>query len=59
LRSYRRKRPGEGVTYRRGDVVHERVTGEALAAEPRPGLLERKFLIFKPVDYSRPKVCTH
>jgi hypothetical protein len=59
LRAYLRKRPGEWVTYRRGDVVHERVTGEALAAEPRPGLLERKFLIFKPVDYSRPKVCTH
>jgi hypothetical protein len=59
LREFLRERPTEWVTYRRGDVLHERVTGEALGAEMRPSLLERKFLIFKPVDYSRPKVCTH
>jgi hypothetical protein len=27
--------------------------------EPKPNLLERKLLIFKTVDFDRPKACTH
>jgi hypothetical protein len=47
------------VTFRRNGVLHEKVTAATLAHSPEPNLLERKFLIFKPVDFDRPKVCTH
>ena len=46
------------VTYRRNGQVFERVTAATLGV-PKPNLLERKFLIFKTVDFDRPKVCTH
>lgn len=36
----------------------ERVTAATLGTE-RPSLAERKFLMFKDVDFDRPKVCTH
>jgi hypothetical protein len=46
------------VTYRRNGKVYEKVTAATLDAPP-PTLLERKFLIFKTVDFDRPKACTH
>jgi hypothetical protein len=36
----------------------EKVTAATLG-EPKPNLLERKLLIFKTVDFDRPKACTH
>lgn len=51
--------PQHWVTYRHKGQVFERVSGQAFAKEPAPNLLERKFLIFKTVDFDRPKVCTH
>jgi hypothetical protein len=47
------------VTFRRDGVLHEKVTAATLAHLPKPNLLERKFLLFKAVDFDRPKVCTH
>jgi hypothetical protein len=47
------------VTFRRNGVLHEKVTAATLAHLPKPNLLERKFLIFKTVDFDRPKTCTH
>lgn len=37
---------------------YDRVTAATFPLE-RYGLLERRLLIFKPVDYTRPKACTH
>jgi hypothetical protein len=59
LQQYLRANPQHWVTFRRDGVVHERVTAASIAHLPQPNWLERKFLIFKPVDFDRPKVCTH
>lgn len=53
-----RGEPGMWVTYEVGGQRFERVT-DATFAGHRPNLIERKLLDFKPVDWSRPKVCSH
>jgi hypothetical protein len=50
--------PQHWVTYRRNGQVFEKVTAATLGV-PKPNLLERRLLIFKAVDFDRPKVCTH
>lgn len=46
------------MTYVKDGETITRVNASTFADEI-PNLLERKFLIFKLVDFSRPKVCTH
>jgi hypothetical protein len=54
-----RKKPDHWVTFELNGVRHERATAASIGAQSHANALERKLLIFKPVDYSRPKVCTH
>lgn len=54
-----RRNPGEWMTYRRDGELHTRVTADAFAPEEHANPIERAFLVFKPVDFRRPKVCTH
>ena len=54
-----RKKPGQWVTYELNGVRHERATAESIGAYTHANAWERKLLIFKPVDFTRPKVCTH
>jgi hypothetical protein len=58
LTQYLRWNPQHWVTYRRNGQLFEKMT-IATINEPKPNLLARKFLIFKTVDFDRPKVCTH
>lgn len=53
------KKPGHWVTFELNGVRYERATASSLGSHMHSNALERKLLIFKPVDYSRPKVCTH
>ena len=53
------EKPDQWVTYELNGVTHERVTAAAIDAQNHANAWERKLLIFKPVDYARPKVCTH
>ncbi|WP_080578872.1 thiol-disulfide oxidoreductase [Sinorhizobium fredii] len=53
-----RWKPEAWVTYVKDGETVTRATAATLADE-MPSLLERKLLIFKLVDFSRPKVCTH
>ena len=53
------KKPEHWVTYELNGVRHERATAASIGAHHHANAWERKLLIFKPVDYSRPKVCTH
>ena len=57
LQEYLRRHPSEWVTYDLHGVRHEQVTA-ADVREPA-AWWERSFLIFKPVNFARPKVCTH
>jgi hypothetical protein len=59
LHQHLRRNPQHWVTFRRNGQLHERATAATIAHLPKPNLLERKFLIFKTVDFDRPKVCTH
>lgn len=59
LHQFLRRNPDQWVTYRRNGVLHQKETAATLAHMPRPNLIERRFLIFKPVDFDKPKVCTH
>lgn len=54
-----RKKPEHWVTYELNGVQHEKATAASLGAATHASLLERKLLIFKPVNFARPKVCTH
>ncbi|MBL8271079.1 hypothetical protein [Steroidobacter sp.] len=54
-----RKKPDQWVTYELNGVRHEKATAESLGAATHASFWERKLLIFKPVDFARPKVCTH
>jgi hypothetical protein len=58
LAQYLRKNPDQWVTYDLNSVRHEKVTASSPDL-PALGWWERTFLIFKPVDFNRPKVCTH
>ncbi|MDK1387889.1 thiol-disulfide oxidoreductase [Sinorhizobium sp. 8-89] len=58
LKRQLRWNPQAWVTYVQEGATVTRATAASLAAE-MPNILERKLLIFKLVDFSRPKVCTH
>jgi hypothetical protein len=53
-----RRHPDQWVSYVRDGQLIERATAADLG-QNAPTLLERKLLIFKPVDPARPKPCTH
>ena len=56
---YLHKHPDTVVTYEDGSGIHElNPAADALKDHPLPWLL-RKLLVFKSVDFQRPKVCTH
>lgn len=59
VQQYLRANPQQWITFRRDGVLHERATAAAIAHLPQPSWFERKLLVFKPVDFDRPKVCTH
>ena len=59
VNEYLRRNPHHWLTYDLRDVRHERVTAAALGSQHHANWFERTFLIFKPVDYARPKKCTH
>lgn len=50
--------PGMWVTYQMNGRVYERVTLDTFPGD-KPSWLERKILDFKPIDWTRPKPCTH
>lgn len=53
------KNPNLSVTYQIGDEVrHLERAGDALPGHEQPVVLQ-KLLPFKPVDFNRPKVCSH
>jgi hypothetical protein len=54
-----RKKPEHWVTYELNGVRHEQATAQSLGAFTHASFWERKLLIFKHVDFARPKVCTH
>lgn len=59
LKERLRKKPDQWVTYELNGVRYEKATAQSLSAFTHASFLERKLLIFKPVDFARPKVCTH
>jgi len=50
--------PGMWVSYELNGQLHKRVTADTFTGH-RPNWFERKVLDFKPIDWSRPKPCTH
>ncbi len=50
--------PNMWVTYEMGSQRFERVTAATYTGH-RPNWIERKLLVFKPIDWARPKVCSH
>jgi len=59
LQQYLRANPREWVSFRRRGVLYEKASAASIAQLRQPSWLERKFLLFKTVDFDRPKVCTH
>ena len=59
LKERLRKKPEHWVTYELNGVRYEKATAQSLGAFTHASFWERKLLIFKPVDFARPKVCTH
>lgn len=59
LRERLRNKPQHWVTYELNGVRYERATAQSTGALTHANAWERKLLIFKPVDFARPKVCTH
>jgi hypothetical protein len=59
VNEYLRKNPQHWLTYDLNGMRYERVTAAALGSQRHANWFERTFLIFKPVDYARPKRCTH
>lgn len=59
LKERLRKKPEHWVTYELNGVRYEQATAQSLGAFTHASFWERKLLIFKPVDFARPKVCTH
>ncbi|MCB2073698.1 MAG: thiol-disulfide oxidoreductase [Novosphingobium sp.] len=53
-----RDKPGAWVTYEENGKLREGITGKTIDY-PHPSFIESRFLAFKPVDFTRPKVCTH
>ena len=50
--------PDMWITYEMDGQRFERITAETFTGH-RPNWIERKLLDFKPIDWTRPKVCTH
>lgn len=50
--------PAMWISYQMDGRRYERVTAATFTGH-RPTWLERKLLAFKPIDWSRPKMCTH
>jgi hypothetical protein len=59
LKERLRNKPQAWVTYELNGERYERVTAQSIGAFTHANAWERKLLIFKPVDFARPKVCTH
>jgi hypothetical protein len=59
MKEFLRTHPEAWISYRQAGVVHDRVTVAAFPASEHANWLERHFLLFKPVDFARPKVCSH
>jgi len=59
LKERLRKQPEQWVTYELNGVRYEKATAQSLGAFTHASFWERKLLIFKHVDFARPKVCTH
>lgn len=59
LKEHLRWHPQHWVSYRHDGVLHRRVSAANFAPQDFANRLESKLLIFKPVDYSQPKPCTH
>lgn len=59
LKERMRNKPDAWVTYELNGVRHERATAQSLGSSTHASPWERKLLIFKHVDFARPKVCTH
>jgi hypothetical protein len=58
LEGWMQYHPREWVTFTMNGVRYKRATSATFPIAER-NLLERKLLIFKPVDVARPKRCTH
>lgn len=58
LKEYLRQNPHHWATYTLNGETVQRATA-ATFVHQRAGMLERNLLLFKPVDFERPKVCTH
>lgn len=54
-----KKKPQQWVTYELNGIRHEKATAASLGALTHASFWERKLLIFKHVDFARPKACTH
>ena len=50
--------PGMWITYELNGKIYDQVTAESFTGH-RPSFLETMLLDFKPVDWTRPKACTH
>ena len=59
LKERLKKKPEAWVTYELNGVRYEQATARSLGAFTHASFWERKLLIFKHVDFARPKVCTH
>lgn len=53
-----RYHPDDWYSFTMNGRRYDRVTAATFPME-KPSLVERRLLIFKPVDYARPKTCTH
>lgn len=58
LKKQLRRKPEAWVTYVKDGETITRANASTFAGE-MPSLIERKLLMFKLVDFSRPKACTH
>lgn len=59
LKERLRMKPDHWVTYELDGARHEKATAASLGAFTHASFWERKLLIFKHVDFARPKVCSH
>jgi hypothetical protein len=58
LERWMKAHPNDWVTFTMGSQRYERATAGTFPISDH-SLLERRLLTFKPVDFTRPKVCTH
>lgn len=58
LKEFLRKRPDAWISYERNGKVFNQARGVDFAGQ-HANIVERNLLLFKAVDFNRPKVCTH